>query len=64
MPNVKTPQRRQAICPTCAQRTTFTYSGEQRWPSRVAEKMNVAPVMTLWHCDHCHTTLSEYELGD
>jgi hypothetical protein len=50
------------FCPTCRQETRFQYLGEQRYPERVAQKLNINPVVMLWRCENCHTTMSENEL--
>jgi len=49
----------EGVCPTCGSYTTFVFLGEQRWPPRVAEKLGLAPIMLLWTCGHCQTTISE-----
>ena len=56
-------QEQQAYCPSCNQRTLFIYGGEQRWPVKVAEAVGIEPVVRLWHCRRCNTTLSECDLG-
>lgn len=50
---------REAGCPTCHRRAWFSFQGEQRWPLRVAQALGVEPVVRLWNCHHCHTTVSE-----
>ena len=51
-----------ARCPTCETRTEFSYAGEQRWPARIAELNGIDPVVKLWHCGCCHSTVSERDL--
>ncbi|MAS36975.1 MAG: hypothetical protein CL610_23425 [Anaerolineaceae bacterium] len=51
-----------ALCPTCQTRTRFSYAGEQRWPRHVAEAAGLEPVVRLWHCQRCRTTISECDL--
>ncbi len=34
-------------CPTCEEHTTFTYLGDQRWPPKVAEKVNDHPLQRV-----------------
>lgn len=50
---------RQGYCPTCEQQSEFTFLGEQRWPPHVAAKLGLSPVVILWSCNNCHTTLTE-----
>lgn len=50
---------REAGCPTCHQHGWFSFHGEQRWPLRVALALGVEPVVRLWNCHNCHTTVSE-----
>jgi len=51
--------KRERTCPTCGVKTTFTYLGDQRWPPKVAKKMNMPEVVHLWQCGHCQTTITE-----
>lgn len=51
-----------ANCPTCNHRARFSFAGEQRWPRRVAEAAGLEPIVRLWNCGCCHTTVSEREL--
>ncbi len=51
--------QREGICPTCAQQTTFTFLGEQRWPAKVAQAAGLPELIHLWTCDTCQTTLTE-----
>jgi len=53
---------RYATCPSCGSLTTFRHAGEQRWPPHVAQAAGIEPVVQLWHCRTCHTTLSEQDL--
>jgi uncharacterized protein with PIN domain len=55
-------REQQAYCPSCNQRTMFSYAGEQRWPVKVAEAVGIEPVVRLWHCQKCNSTLSECDL--
>jgi hypothetical protein len=55
------PERR-AYCPSCGCTAYFSYAGEQHWPLKVARIAGVDPVVHLWNCEACHTTLSEQEL--
>jgi hypothetical protein len=50
---------REAGCPTCQERTRFSFRGEQRWPLRVAQALGIEPVVRLWNCHNCNTTVSE-----
>lgn len=52
-------QTRVGLCPTCGQVGSFTFLGEQHWPSRVVEATGIGPVVHLWQCDQCQTTLTE-----
>jgi phage terminase large subunit GpA-like protein len=49
-------------CPSCGQETTLTFVGEQRWPDQVAQAMGMDPVVALWDCGHCRTTITETSL--
>jgi hypothetical protein len=49
-------------CPSCGQLAEFTYLGAQRWPQRLVELTGMPPVIHLWICGHCHTTVSEPEV--
>lgn len=55
-------QERQARCPSCDQRVVFSFAGEQHWPVKVAEAIGMEPVMRLWHCHGCQSTISECDL--
>ena len=55
-------KERIARCPTCQKRTSFVYAGEQRWPERVVEATGIDPVVHLWNCGCCHSTISEGDL--
>jgi ribosomal protein S27AE len=46
------------ICPSCGQRTVFRFAGEQHWPAEITQVAGIDPVIRLWHCGGCHTTLS------
>lgn len=56
------PPERKARCPSCGQQTQFSYSGVQRWPKRVAEAAGINPVVYLWNCQSCQSTISEQNL--
>ena len=60
--NLPPTQQRQAICPSCHTRNWFVYAGEQHWPLKVAQSIGIDPVIPLWHCDGCNSTVSECEL--
>lgn len=45
-------------CDFCGQHTTFTYLGEQYWPEKVAARMGISPVVRLWDCSTCKTTVT------
>ncbi len=47
------------VCPTCGQVSQFSFLGEQRWPPHVVEATGLGPVVHLWVCGHCQTTLTE-----
>ncbi len=53
---------RQAHCPSCGQITSFSYSGVQHWPQRVAQAAGIDPVVRLWNCQNCQSTISEQNL--
>ncbi|NWG17484.1 MAG: hypothetical protein HXY41_12695 [Chloroflexi bacterium] len=46
-------------CPTCAQVVRFTFVGEQHWPPQVAKAAGLGPLVHLWVCSNCQTTLTE-----
>jgi hypothetical protein len=50
---------RVGVCPTCGHSTEFTFIGEQHWPPRVVEATGLGPVVQLWMCGTCQTTLTE-----
>jgi transposase-like protein len=54
---------REGRCPSCGKKSHFVYSGEQHWPLRVAQAAGISPVVQLWTCKNCHSTLSESNLG-
>ena len=49
-------------CPSCHHHTRFTYAGEQHWPEEVARAAGVPSAMKLWHCEYCHSTITEPEM--
>ena len=55
-------QKLEAFCPSCGQRRLFDFAGEQHWPEKVAEVAGIEPVVRLWHCRTCNSTLSECDL--
>ncbi len=50
---------RSGFCATCGEETVFVFLGEQRWPAAVAASAGVSPVVHLWTCQACQTTLVE-----
>jgi len=50
---------RVGLCPTCGEYTQFNFLGEQHWPPRVVEATGMGPVVHLWLCGSCQTTLTE-----
>ncbi len=52
-----------AACPSCGQRGEFLYLGAQHWPERVAKAAGISPVVYLWDCQTCHSTISEQSLS-
>jgi ribosomal protein L37AE/L43A len=55
-------RQKEATCPSCGKRGRFTHSGTQHWPQAVAPAHNLPPVIHLWTCPHCPSTLSEVAL--
>lgn len=49
-------------CPSCHQRASFSYKGQQVFPEKVAQKAGLPSIIHLWHCSECQTTLSHMEL--
>ena len=52
-------QSREGRCPSCGKHTVFHLLGEQHWPQRVVEATGCPPVILLWTCDNCLTTVSD-----
>jgi hypothetical protein len=61
-PGAAPPASRSGCCPSCGHQTQFNYLGEQRWPERVAKAAGISPVVRLWDCQQCHSTISEQNL--
>jgi hypothetical protein len=55
---------REVYCESCHGIMGFIYIGEQHWPLKVAEAIGIAPVVQVWECSHCHTTVLEPEFKD
>jgi hypothetical protein len=53
---------REGFCPTCGNRTAFTFLGVQRWPARLVELTGCPPVTVLYTCAACQTTVSETDI--
>lgn len=49
-------------CPSCRRTEGFVYIGSQVWPEAVARRLNCDPVVSLWRCEACLTTVSSMEL--
>lgn len=47
------------VCPTCSKKTSFDLIGIQKWPKRVAQRLNIPLEQTIWQCRHCETTVME-----
>lgn len=47
------------VCPTCTKKTPFDLVGIQKWPERVAQRLNIPEEQTIWQCRHCETTVME-----
>ncbi len=58
------PHPKSGVCPSCGEETVFRYNGQQKWPEHIAETMNIPPIITLWNCDICHSTISDNALED
>jgi hypothetical protein len=54
----KMPSYRIARCPNCDRHSSFTYLGGQHWSERVAKATAMTPLVHLWRCDHCQTTIA------
>ncbi|GAB4516786.1 MAG: hypothetical protein OHK0046_22700 [Anaerolineae bacterium] len=48
------------VCENCGNEDVFEYLGEQRWPERVAAALGIDPVVSVWRCRHCHTTITHH----
>jgi hypothetical protein len=55
-------QQRKGRCPTCGHDVAFHYCGEQRWPAHIAKAAGVDPVVRLWSCNTCNSTISEQSI--
>lgn len=53
---------KQAVCPNCGCKTEFHFTGEQQWPPAVAAKLGISPLVRLWTCSLCESTISENDL--
>jgi len=58
-PNETQPILHYGICPSCHAKTPFDLKGVQRWDAEIAAQLNVPPIMTVWQCRNCDTTLME-----
>jgi hypothetical protein len=54
-----TATQRPGVCPSCGQSTQFRLVGSQRWPQAVVEATGLGPLVNLWTCVQCRTTLTE-----
>lgn len=45
-------------CHSCRREARLVYIGEQTWPLQVANRMGIRPVVTLWRCTICQTTIT------
>lgn len=54
--------RRHATCPSCGNTTTFSLTGEQRWPEKIAAAAGLPAVVQLWTCCACGSTISDTDL--
>lgn len=46
------------FCMACQQQASLMYMGQQEWPAKVAAAMGISPIVTLWRCGHCYTTIT------
>lgn len=53
----------ECTCPTCHTETVFTFVGQQTWPEAVAKSLDMPPVVNLWRCENCHTTITVTDEG-
>jgi transcription elongation factor Elf1 len=51
-------QPKKAVCPSCNQEATFTCIGHQHWPDNVARALDMNPVIALWRCSNCRSTVT------
>jgi hypothetical protein len=51
-----------ASCPSCGKEAKFHYIGEQKWPVRIARAAGFPPILKLWLCSQCESTISEPSL--
>lgn len=52
-----------AVCPSCKQRSAFTFQGIQTWPAAVALKRGWPQQTRLYCCESCGTSVTEQSLG-
>lgn len=63
-PGTMTSLERCAVCPSCNGTVTFTHIGDQHWPEHIVRARGIAPVMSLWVCGQCDTTVTGATLDD
>jgi hypothetical protein len=51
-----------AVCPSCQKTACFHFIGNQHWPSDVAEAASLEPVIAIWRCNQCQSSLLETNL--
>lgn len=57
-PTLVMPDALHSDCPSCGVRSTLRYCGTQKFPLHVALAAGLAPVLHLYTCDACGTTVS------
>ena len=51
----------EGFCESCGESTDFVFIGEQEYPTKVAEKLKIAPIVQQWRCLQCETTVTVTE---
>lgn len=60
--NEQTPSVVTARCPSCGRVSQFRQIGAQEWPEAVARQAGLPPVVRLYLCGVCQSTISEQNL--
>lgn len=53
---------RYTLCPTCWHTGHSQFNGQQHWPPAIVRLYDLPPMVNLWTCPNCHSTVSETDL--